>query len=66
MLLILGLYLSIYNGRLALWDTRYPEPVEVFPYQAGNYPKLDQQALQDGIPITNRKQLEKLLEDLMS
>lgn len=65
-LLLLGLYLGVYHGQVALFDTEKPQPVEIFPYRAENYPLSDQQALQEGIPVTDRDHLQRLLEDFTS
>ena len=64
--LLIGLYLGLYNGQVALWDTGSQTPVEVFPYNCSVYPKIDQQQLQEGIPIHSRNELKSLLEDFLS
>lgn len=65
-LFMFSLYLGLHNGYLALWDTQYKQPEQVFPYRAALYPKADMDALSEGIPITDAATLEKLLEDFMS
>lgn len=65
-LLLLGLYLGLHNGYLALWKTGNTEPEQVFPYRASLFPKLDQAALEKGIPIEDTDSLKKLLEDFLS
>lgn len=65
-LLLLSLYLGLHNGYIALWREGEPEPVQVFPYRAALYPKLDQAALEKGIPISDTETLKKLLEDFLS
>ena len=65
-LLLLGLYLGLHNGYLALWKTGDTEPEQVFPFRASQYPKLDQKALENGIPIEDTEALKKLLEDFLS
>lgn len=65
-LLLLGLYLGLQNGYIALWKQEATKPVQVFPYRAALYPKADQQALSNGIPITDNWQLQQILEDFLS
>lgn len=64
--LLLGLYLGLHNGYITLWSTEQSQPVQVFPYRAALYPKADQQALCQGIPISDEEHLHKLLEDFLS
>ena len=63
---LLGLYLGIYNGHLALWQQSNTMPLQVFPYRAELYPQADQAALNRKIPINSTKDLSKLLEDYFS
>ena len=65
-LVLLGLYLGVYHGQVALFDSEKPQPLEVYPYRTESYPQFDQQALQKGIPITDRDHLQRLLEDFTS
>ena len=65
-LLLLGLFLGIQNGYVALWDTTDTQPLKVFPYRVESYPLSDQQALKKGIPVSGPEQLQQLLEDLTS
>ena len=64
--LLLGLYLGLHNGYLALWRSGCPEPEKVFPFKVALYPKIDQSALEKGIPIDDEDALKKLLEDFLS
>jgi len=64
--LALVLYMGLHNGYLALWQTGAPDPVTVFPYRAALYPKIDQAALNEGIPIQTPAHLKQLLEDFLS
>ena len=65
-LLVLGLYLGLHNGYLALWRTGNTKPEQVFPFKVALYPKIDQEALEKGIPIQDKEGLRKLLEDFLS
>ena len=64
--LIFGFLLGISDGYVALWKTRNPKPVEIFPYQAKFLPVADQQALEKGIFIDSTDELNRLLEDYLS
>lgn len=66
LLLLLGLYLGIHNGYLALFSSETNTPDRILPYRAALYPKIDQQALEAGIPIESAEQLKILLEDFLS
>lgn len=65
-LLLIGLYLGLHNGYLALWSSDRSEPDQVFPYRASLYPKCDRDALERGIPIAGNEQLKHVLEDFLS
>ena len=65
-ILALSLYLGIHNGYLALFDSEDALPREVLPYKAEVYPKIDQNALQDGIDILSPTHLKQLLEDFLA
>ncbi len=64
--LALLLYMGLQDGYLALWRTGSAQPVEVFPYRAALYPKIDQSALRAGIPVASAEHLKQLLEDFLS
>lgn len=64
--LLLCAYLGLHNGYLALFETGTDMPVQVFPYRAALYPKIDQAALEEGIPICSPAQLKARLEDFLS
>lgn len=64
--LVLTLYMGLHNGYLALFDVGATAPVRVFPYRAAVYPKIDQAALAEGIPIASASHLKQLLEDFLS
>ena len=65
-LLILGLYLGIHKGYVALYDSEITTPVHIFPYRAVIYPKIDQKQLTEGITIHSQAHLKSLLEDFLS
>lgn len=65
-IILFGLYLGIHNGYLALFKGESPLPDTVLPYRAALYPKIDQEALADKIPVKTPAQLKKLLEDFLS
>ena len=64
--LLLGLYLGLHNGYLALWETNSTKPLEVFPYRCDIYPKIDQQQLLKGIPVDTQDELKTILGDFLS
>ena len=65
-ILAFGFLLGVYKGRIALWKGDDPQPVKVFPYYAAMLPKKDQQALEQGIFISDESYLHDLLEDYLS
>lgn len=64
--ILLGLYLGLHNGYIALWESGKDIPERVFPFRVELYPKSDQHALEKGIPIDDTDALKKLLEDFLS
>ena len=64
--LLFTFLLGVKDGYISLWTDSSPDPVEVFPYQARFLPLADQQALEQGIPIENEAELNRLLEDYLS
>ena len=64
--LLLGLYLGLHNGYLALWESNTREPLKVFPYHCSVYPKIDQLQLHKGIPVDTPDALKTLLGDFLS
>ena len=65
-ILILSMYLGLYQDYLALWDTNQPQPKKVYPYYISLYPKIDKSTLEKGIEITSEVQLSQLIEDFLS
>lgn len=66
LLLSLGLYLSVHNGHLAIFDTDATQPLTVLPYPTSAFPQNDQKTLQQGIPFDTQEELAQLLEDFLS
>ena len=66
MLALLGLYLGVYHGQVALFDSASSKPLQIYPYRVEIYPQEDQQSLKKGIPIHGRDPLQRLLEDFTS
>jgi len=64
--LMAGFILGISDGYITLWEDTAGEPLQVFPYCAALLPEADQQALQNGIHISDPLQLQQLLEDYLS
>lgn len=65
-ILALGWILGTYQGRIALWQEGNARPIRIFPYSAAALPREDQLALEKGIAITTREDLQHLLEDYLS
>ena len=64
--ILLGLFLGIYKGQLALWQENAAVPESVYPCQVRMLPEADRRLLDQGIPIRSREELTSRLEDLMS
>ena len=65
-LLALYLILGSWKGYVALFDKGETEPRQIFPTQVASLPPADQLALETGIPVRNKRDLEALLEDYLS
>ena len=65
-ILLFGFTLGIHNGRLALWEDGYREPVTVFPLYAQHFPEKDRQLLQCGIHAETASEVTAILEDYLS
>jgi len=63
---IICCYLGLHHGKLAIWSTQTPAPLQVFPYSAELFPSQDYDALRRGIPFSTDEELSKLLEDFLS
>lgn len=65
-LLALYVVLGCWKGYVALFDPGKEEPRQIFPTQVASLPQADREALEAGIPVRNRRDLEQLLEDYLS
>jgi len=59
-------YLGVYKDHVALWKDGQSAPEIVYPYSVSIYPEADQQSLQHRIPIADRADFSRLLEDYLS
>ena len=64
--LFMLIFLGTHNGYLALYQATQKEPSLIYPYLVTIYPKTDQQILQDGIIISDQRDLSSLLDDYLS
>ncbi len=58
--------LSVYDGRIAVFETGETEPVEVFDVFVASLPYNEQIELRNGLTATGRSELQKLIEDYTS
>jgi len=65
-LMALYLLLGSWKGYVALFEKGRDEPKQIFPCQITSLPEADQQALLEGIPIRNSRDLQQVLEDYLS
>lgn len=65
-LLALFVTLGSWKGYLAIFEGNNPEPRQIYPLPVDALPKVDQQALEDGIIIRSNQRLNQLLEDYLS
>ena len=65
-LLALTVIVGAWRGYVALFDPGKEEPRQIFPTQVASLPSADQAALEAGIPVRNRRDLQQLLEDFLS
>ncbi|MBE6926435.1 MAG: hypothetical protein E7461_06285 [Ruminococcaceae bacterium] len=66
LILLLILYLGVYDGKVALLRGGHRVPVQVYEHDASLYPPEAQRVLEDGIPIRNQRHLNELLEAYLS
>lgn len=68
LLSLLALYVILGNwkGYVAIFEKGSPEPRQIFPTQVASLPPADQAALEEGIIVRNQRDLDQLLEDLLS
>ena len=64
--LIFTILLGSHNGFVALWRNPAREPDVVFSTRVESLPRADQEALQKGISVRSERELQQLLEDLLS
>ena len=62
----LYLLLGTWKGYVALFEKGSEEPRQIFPCPVDALPEADRQALQEGIPIRNPRDLQQALEDYLS
>ena len=65
-LLLAGLLLGTYKGRIALWKDTEKEPWKVSPYPVSALPAQEQAALKKGIHVDTIEDLNRLLENFLS
>ena len=63
---VLYLILGSWKGYVALFEKDSPEPRQIFPCLVSSLPLADQAAMEQGIPIRNQRDLQKVLEDYLS
>lgn len=55
-----------YNGKLAVFESGSDTPFRITDLDIAILPEADQKALESGIEATNRKELNRILEDYCS
>ena len=65
-ILLLILYLGVYDGKVALLRGGHRVPVQIYGHDATLYPPEAREALENGIPIRNQRHLNELLERYLS
>lgn len=65
-LLALYVILGSWKGYVAIFEKGHEEPRQIFPTQITSLPMADQIALENGIIVRNQRDLDQLLEDLLS
>ena len=65
---VLAMYvvLGCWKGYVALFNEGAQEPRQIFPTPVAALPPADQEALEEGIPVRNDRDLQQLLEDYLS
>ena len=58
--------LSVYDGRIAVFENGSDKPVEVFDTFVSSLPYTEQSELQNGITARDRNELLRLIEDYTS
>ena len=65
-LLAFYVVLGSWKGYVAIFEKGADEPRQIFPTQVASLPPADQEALEQGIIVRNRRDLDRLLEDYLS
>lgn len=64
---VAGYYtLSVYDGRVAVFENGSDKPETVFDTYISSLPYPEQNELQNGITVYDRQELQKLIEDYTS
>ena len=58
--------LSVYDGRVAVFENGEAKPVEVFDVYITSLPYNEQIKLLDGLTVSDRSELQQLIEDYTS
>ena len=58
--------LSVYDGRIAVFEVPDTKPVEFFDVYVSSLPYSEQTALENGIKAESRAELQRLIEDYTS
>ena len=66
LVLLLGFFLGVHNGYIALWDDDDPTPLYTFPKTVSSLPVLRQEELKKGVPIRSGYELVEILKDYLS
>ncbi|MCR4563031.1 MAG: hypothetical protein K5755_00120 [Clostridiales bacterium] len=61
-----GYVLSVYDGRIAVFEYPDREPAEVFDVYISSLPYNEQLELESGIFVSDRRELQRLIEDYTS
>lgn len=56
-------YLRDWGGYLALFEAGRSQPLEIYPVYTHLLPSSDAESLRKGIPLANREDADRLLED---
>ena len=51
------------NNRIAVYERGKEEPVRVLDYPVDSLPYMEQSALENGIPVKDQSELQKMIED---
>lgn len=65
-LVLLGFFIGVHNGRIAVWKNEDPEPYRVIPCPVWILSQRQQQALYSGIRIDSMADIDRFLEEFFS